>query len=69
MTAMILTMTIDRHRYITTLRNAGMDETLASAHAQGLSEALHVDLKLADLSATITKQAAATAVFSTPAKP
>ena len=37
---MTSTMTIDRHRYITTLRNAGMDEKLATAHAQGLADAL-----------------------------
>ena len=40
MPAMTSTMTIDRHRYITTLRNAGMDEKLATAHAQGLADAL-----------------------------
>jgi hypothetical protein len=37
---MTSTMTIDRHRYITTLRSAGMDEKLATAHAQGLADAL-----------------------------
>ena len=40
MTVMTSTMTIDRHRYITTLRAAGMDEKLANAHAQGLADAL-----------------------------
>jgi hypothetical protein len=40
MTAMASTLIMDRYRYINTLRAAGVDETLASAHAQGLSEAL-----------------------------
>jgi hypothetical protein len=101
MPAMTSTMTIDRHRYITTLRSAGMDEKLANAHAQGLADALqetvatktdlnslqthidtklgiidtrfaaldakfdaklgalesHLDVKFADLSASLTKQA------------
>jgi hypothetical protein len=40
MTTMTATMTLDRHRYIQTLRSAGIDEKLATAHARGLADAL-----------------------------
>jgi hypothetical protein len=40
MPSMTSTMTIDRYRYISTLRAAGVDEKLANAHAQGLADAL-----------------------------
>ena len=55
MPAMTSTMTIDRHRYITTLRNAGIDEKLATAHAQGLADALQETVATkADLNALQT---------------
>jgi hypothetical protein len=40
MTIMTATLTLDRHRYIQTLRSAGMDEKLTNAHAPGLADAL-----------------------------
>jgi hypothetical protein len=55
MAIMTATLTLDRHRYITTLRNAGMDEKLATAHAQGLANALQETVATkADLTALQT---------------